>query len=94
VTSLFHLNLKMMKPCQTLIKKKAPKKGREKETRGKDQSSGKQTAQKPLFGRTQGGNGTKQTAQKPLFGGPQGGNGTTKTISSGAEYVILQSEIG
>ncbi len=29
-----------------LYKKKAPKKAREKETRGKDQSPGKQTAQK------------------------------------------------
>ncbi len=35
----------MMKPCQTL-KKKAPNKGREKETKGKDQSLGKQTTQK------------------------------------------------
>jgi hypothetical protein len=30
----------------TFIKKKAPKKGREKETRGKDQSQGKQAAKK------------------------------------------------
>jgi hypothetical protein len=37
----------MMKPGQTFyIKKKAPKKRREKETRGNDQSPGKQTAQK------------------------------------------------
>ena len=50
-----------MKPCQTLIKKKAAKKGREKETRGKDQSSGKQTAQKPLFGGPQAGNGTTKS---------------------------------
>ncbi len=35
----------MMKPAK-LHKKKAPKKGREKETKGKDQSPGKQTAQK------------------------------------------------
>jgi hypothetical protein len=34
----------MMNPTK-LYKKKAPKKGREKETRGEDQSSGKQTAQ-------------------------------------------------
>jgi hypothetical protein len=30
----------------TFIKRQHPKKGREKETRGKDQSSGKQTTQK------------------------------------------------
>ncbi len=35
----------LMKPAR-LYKKKAPKKGREKETRGKDQSPSKQTAQK------------------------------------------------
>jgi hypothetical protein len=34
-----------MKPAK-LHEKKAPKKGREKETKGKDQSPGKQTAQK------------------------------------------------
>jgi hypothetical protein len=34
-----------MKIWQTLLRKKAPKEGREKETRGKDQSPGKQTAQ-------------------------------------------------
>ncbi len=36
-----------MHPNQSkLHKKKAPQKGREKETKGKDQSPGKQTAQK------------------------------------------------
>ncbi len=35
-----------MKPCQTLFFKKAPKKGREKETMGKDQSPGKQRGPK------------------------------------------------
>jgi hypothetical protein len=34
-----------MQPWQKHHKKKAPKKGREKETKGKDQSSGKQRAQ-------------------------------------------------
>jgi hypothetical protein len=34
-----------MKICQTLLRKKAAREGREKETRGKDQSPGKQTAQ-------------------------------------------------
>jgi hypothetical protein len=36
-----------MEPAK-LYKKKAPKKGREKETRGKDQSPGKQIAEKRL----------------------------------------------
>jgi hypothetical protein len=35
-----------MKPYQTLFFKKHPRKGEKKETKGKDQSSGKQTAQK------------------------------------------------
>jgi hypothetical protein len=35
----------LMKPAK-LYKKKAPKQGREKETRGKDQSLGKQTSRK------------------------------------------------
>jgi hypothetical protein len=34
-----------MKPCQ-IYKKQAPNKGKEKETRGKDQSPNKQTTQK------------------------------------------------
>jgi hypothetical protein len=36
-----------------------------------------------------------QASKQPkngFLGGPQGGNGTTKTISSGAQYVILHSE--
>jgi hypothetical protein len=45
----------MMKPCQTLLLKKAPKKVREKETMCKDQSSGKQRG--PKEGGPQGGKG-------------------------------------
>ncbi len=37
----------LMKPAK-LYEKKAPKKGREKQTRGKDQSLGKQTTQKRI----------------------------------------------
>jgi hypothetical protein len=44
----------MMKPCQTLYRE-APKKGREKETRGKDQRPGKQ---QPKWGGPPGGKGT------------------------------------
>jgi hypothetical protein len=40
------INLEQLKNPVKLYKKKAPKKGREKETRGKDQSPGKQKAQK------------------------------------------------
>jgi hypothetical protein len=39
-------HLEIMKNPVKLHKKKPPKKGREKETRGKDQGRGKQTAQK------------------------------------------------
>ncbi len=35
-----------MKPCQNFKKKKHPRKGREKETMGKDQSPGKQRGPK------------------------------------------------
>jgi hypothetical protein len=40
------INLKQLKNPVKHYKKKAPKKGREKETRGKHQSPGKQIAQK------------------------------------------------
>jgi hypothetical protein len=42
-----------MKPIK-IYKKKAPKKGRKKETRGKDQSPGKQTTQKKWATRRKG----------------------------------------
>jgi hypothetical protein len=51
----------MMKPAK-LYKKKAPKKGREKETRGKDQSPGKKTAQIRQATR---GNGTTKNQTLP-----------------------------
>jgi hypothetical protein len=42
------INLKQLKNPVKLYKKKAPKKGREKETRGKDQSPGKQADHKEV----------------------------------------------
>jgi hypothetical protein len=48
------INLKQLKNPVKLYKKKAPKKGRDKETRGKHQSPGKRIAQKKQATRRKG----------------------------------------
>jgi hypothetical protein len=66
----------MMKPCQTLIIIK------------KAANKGREKETRVAKIRVQ----ASKQPKNGFLGGPQGGNGTTKTISSGAQYVILHSE--